>query len=75
VKFQFLGPERRMWIERTGVRIRSGQVVPVGIPHGRQWEFCACGLAFTTYKTHKETKQHKDALKRWRKEARNAATS
>jgi hypothetical protein len=36
-------------------------------------ERCACGLSFTTYWRHRQTKQHKDAVKRWRREARQGA--
>jgi len=34
------------------------------------FERCACGLAYTSYKVHRETKHHKAALLRWRQEAR-----
>jgi hypothetical protein len=34
------------------------------------FEFCACGMAYTTYWAHRETKQHKDKLREWRKESR-----
>jgi hypothetical protein len=31
---------------------------------------CACGYAFVSYKRHRQTKVHKEALRRWRKEDR-----
>lgn len=34
------------------------------------WQACACGMAFTTYWAHRETKHHKDAMKKWRREER-----
>jgi len=33
-------------------------------------EYCACGLAYTTYWAHRETAQHKAAMRRWRKAER-----
>lgn len=33
---------------------------------------CACGLLYGRYKFHKETKHHKDAMRRWRREEREA---
>lgn len=33
---------------------------------------CACGRSYSRYWVHRETKHHKDAVKRWRKEDREA---